>query len=151
MSKFQHPTHLLKFGEVRPKECGVYYSVYSCLPFVVILATLLVMSHGGAIGLGGLGLGGGLGVGGGIGLGGLGLGTGIGLGGISTIGTAGIGISRGVDLYAPPKYEYQYAVRDALTGDLKEQAESRIGDLTKDEYATAEKDRAIRVSRIIAG
>lgn len=54
-------------------------------------------------------------------------------------------------MQTPPKYEYKYAVEDAHTGDLKEQVESRIGDLTKSEYALAEKDRATRVSRIIAG
>ncbi|KAJ8918359.1 hypothetical protein NQ315_008053 [Exocentrus adspersus] len=114
----------------------------------VFLATLLALAHAGALGLGlgGIGLGSGLGnVGIGIGnLGGIG-GLGGGLGGGIAIG------AKTVDLYAPPKYEYRYAVADAHTGDLKEQAESRIGDLTKDEYAVAEKDRAIRVSRIIAG
>lgn len=52
---------------------------------------------------------------------------------------------------APPKYEYKYAVEDYHTGDLKEQTESRVGDLTKSDYAVAEKDRSTRVSRIIAG
>lgn len=50
---------------------------------------------------------------------------------------------------SPPKYEYKYAVQDPHTGDLKEQQESRIDDLTKSEYAVAEKDRKIAVSRVI--
>uniref|UniRef100_A0A6P7GMB8 Adult-specific cuticular protein ACP-20-like n=1 Tax=Diabrotica virgifera virgifera TaxID=50390 RepID=A0A6P7GMB8_DIAVI len=56
---------------------------------------------------------------------------------------------KGVMWNAPPKYEYKYAVEDPHTGDLKEQQESRIDDLTKSEYAVAEKDRKIQVSRII--
>ncbi|CAH1117882.1 unnamed protein product, partial [Phaedon cochleariae] len=98
---------------------------------VVALASLLVFAHGGLIG-----------------------GEGYGSGGYSSIGGSGISIGGKetvVDLVAPPKYEYKYAVEDHHTGDQKEQQESRIGDLTKSEYGLVEKDRKIQVSRVIHG
>ncbi|XP_074030180.1 uncharacterized protein [Leptinotarsa decemlineata] len=107
-------------------------------PQGLAFVTLLALAHGGLIS-------------GGLELGGLGYG---GLGGISTIGGSGItlaGKQTVVDLVAPPKYEYKYAVQDPHTGDQKEQQEYRSGDLTKSEYELAEKDRKIQVSRIIAG
>lgn len=53
-------------------------------------------------------------------------------------------------LQAPPKYEYKYIVQDPHTGDLKEKAEERIGDLTKTQYSWAEKDRKVAEARVIA-
>ncbi|XP_050515386.1 adult-specific cuticular protein ACP-20-like [Diabrotica virgifera virgifera] len=101
---------------------------------LVMMTVLVALTHGGLIGE-------------------IGLGSGLGLnGGISSIGIQGIALAGKqtvVDLIAPPKYEYKYAVEDPHTGDLKEQQESRIDDLTKSEYAVAEKDRKIQVSRII--
>ncbi|CAH1982761.1 unnamed protein product [Acanthoscelides obtectus] len=81
------------------------------------------------------------GIGGGVG-GGLGGGVGGGVGG-------GYGHGHVVDLYAPPHYEYKYAVHDPHTHDVKEQAESRVGDKTKSELAWGEHDRHAEVHRLI--
>ncbi|CAG9839008.1 unnamed protein product [Diabrotica balteata] len=102
--------------------------------FLVMMTVIVALTHGGLIGE-------------------IGLDSGLGLkGGISSIGIQSIALAGKeavVDLIAPPKYEYKYAVEDPHTGDLKEQQESRVDDLTKSEYAVAEKDRKIQVSRII--
>ncbi|CAG9858802.1 unnamed protein product [Phyllotreta striolata] len=95
----------------------------------VVLAALLVTVHGGLLDEGGYG------------------------GAISSIGGSGIALAGKetvIERIAPPKYEYKYAVKDPHTGDLKEQSESRLDDLTKSQYSLAEKDRKISVSRIIS-
>lgn len=51
---------------------------------------------------------------------------------------------------APPKYEYKYAVTDPKTGDQKEQAESRDGDVVKGQYSLVEPDGTIRVVKYTA-
>lgn len=55
---------------------------------------------------------------------------------------------KSVDYYAYPKYEFKYGVEDPKTGDLKERAELRDGELVKQEYSWAEKDREVKVSKI---
>ncbi|KAJ8936262.1 hypothetical protein NQ318_019748 [Aromia moschata] len=90
---------------------------------VIAFALFAALAHAGGIGSGGLG-------------------TGIGLGGV------GLGIAKTaavVDLYAPPNYEFQYAVGDPQTGDRKEQTEVRVGDLVKGQYSLAEPDGTLRV------
>ncbi|KAJ3633005.1 hypothetical protein MTP99_009981 [Tenebrio molitor] len=99
--------------------------------------------------IGGLGLGriGGIGLEGGIG--GIGLGGGIGgigLGGGRLIG----GHERVVDVYTPPRYQFKYGVGDPKTGDHKEQAEARVGDVVRGEYSLAEPDGTIRVVKYTA-
>ncbi|XP_072396870.1 adult-specific cuticular protein ACP-20-like [Diabrotica undecimpunctata] len=78
---------------------------------------------------------------------------GLDLGGSSYIGSPSIAVAKEpvVEYWAPPKYEYKYGVQDYHTGDVKNQEESRVGDLTQSDYSLAEKDRKIQVSRIIAG
>lgn len=46
---------------------------------------------------------------------------------------------------AYPKYSYNYGVADALTGDVKSQAEHRDGDLVKGQYSLVEPDGTLRV------
>jgi hypothetical protein len=46
---------------------------------------------------------------------------------------------------AYPKYSYNYGVADALTGDVKSQAEHRDGDLVKGQYSLVEPDGTVRV------
>ncbi|ENN76094.1 adult-specific cuticular protein ACP-20 [Dendroctonus ponderosae] len=103
----------------------------------------------GGVGLGGVGLGevglGGVGLGG-VGLGGVGL-EGVGLGGI---GLGNIGVTKAIDYYTPPKYEYKYGVTDPKTGDQKEQSEVRLGDVVKGQYSLAEPDGTIRVVKYTA-
>ncbi|KAJ9588159.1 hypothetical protein L9F63_018463, partial [Diploptera punctata] len=50
-----------------------------------------------------------------------------------------------VDYYAYPKYAYNYGVADALTGDVKSQAEHRDGDVVKGQYSLVEPDGTLRV------
>ncbi|CAG9839009.1 unnamed protein product [Diabrotica balteata] len=78
------------------------------------------------------------------------LGSGLGLG-LDEVGLKGVGISKEVvDLYAPPKYEFQYGVKDLKTGDSKEQKEERVGDVVKGQYSLAEPDGTIRVVKYTA-
>ena len=46
---------------------------------------------------------------------------------------------------AYPKYSYNYGVANALTGDVKSQAEHRDGDLVKGQYSLVEPDGTLRV------
>ena len=48
-------------------------------------------------------------------------------------------------MQAYPKYSYNYGVADALTGDVKSQAEHRDGDLVKGQYSLVEPDGTLRV------
>ncbi|XP_050515385.1 adult-specific cuticular protein ACP-20-like [Diabrotica virgifera virgifera] len=78
------------------------------------------------------------------------LGSGLGLG-LGEVGLKGVGISKEViDLYSPPKYEFQYGVKDLKTGDNKEQKEERLGDVVKGQYSLAEPDGTIRVVKYTA-
>nr|XP_022914362.1 adult-specific cuticular protein ACP-20-like [Onthophagus taurus] len=54
-------------------------------------------------------------------------------------------LERVVDYYAPPKYEFQYGVEDAKTGDKKQQIEERKGDRVVGEYSLLEPDGTIRI------
>ncbi|GJQ88305.1 hypothetical protein Trydic_g3784 [Trypoxylus dichotomus] len=81
-----------------------------------------------------------VGIGGGYG-GGLGGGEG-GWGG----GEGGWGGKR-VDYYSPPKYEFDYGVSDGHTGDRKQQAEIRRGDVVQGEYSLKEPDGTLRIVR----
>lgn len=133
----------------------------------------------GGLGLGGIGLGG-IGLSGGLLGGGLGSGLGLGLSKIQPLAVAPIapiassislapsigksltnnkkpliiikytGLTKSVDYYTVPKYEYKYAVGDPKTGDQKEQSEERLGDVVKGEYSLAEPDGTIRVVKYTA-
>ena len=45
-----------------------------------------------------------------------------------------------VEPVAHPKYDFNYAVNDATTGDIKDQTESRDGDAVKGEYSLIDAD-----------
>ncbi|KAF5288924.1 hypothetical protein FQA39_LY03803 [Lamprigera yunnana] len=45
---------------------------------------------------------------------------------------------------AYPKYQFNYGVKDAHTGDIKEQSEHRDGDAVKGEYSLVEPDGTVR-------
>ncbi|KAG8236194.1 hypothetical protein J437_LFUL015568 [Ladona fulva] len=49
-----------------------------------------------------------------------------------------------VDYYAHPHYNYKYGVHDQHTGDVKDQWESRDGDVVKGSYSLHEADGTIR-------
>ncbi|KAG8237009.1 hypothetical protein J437_LFUL017425 [Ladona fulva] len=49
-----------------------------------------------------------------------------------------------VDYYAHPKYNYDYAVHDLHTGDVKNKWETRDGDVVKGAYSVNEPDGTIR-------
>jgi hypothetical protein len=46
---------------------------------------------------------------------------------------------------AYPKYAYDYAVKDAHTGDAKSQWETRDGDIVKGAYSLVEPDGSVRI------
>jgi hypothetical protein len=46
---------------------------------------------------------------------------------------------------AYPKYAYDYAVKDAHTGDAKSQWETRDGDVVKGAYSLVEPDGTVRI------
>ncbi|KAJ3653447.1 hypothetical protein Zmor_012698 [Zophobas morio] len=135
---------------------------------VFIVAALAAAASAGiatSYAIGGIGLRGLGGIDDGIGLeggrvGGLGIvGHGIGLeggrlGGLGIVGLRGGalvgGHERVVDVYTPPRYEFKYGVGDPKTGDRKEQAEARVGDVVKGEYSLAEPDGTIRVVKYTA-
>ncbi|KAJ3653404.1 hypothetical protein Zmor_012658 [Zophobas morio] len=48
------------------------------------------------------------------------------------------------DPAAYPKYHFEYGVKDDQTGDIKEQAEERDGDVVKGEYSLIEPDGTLR-------
>ncbi|XP_055643381.1 larval cuticle protein A2B-like [Toxorhynchites rutilus septentrionalis] len=55
-------------------------------------------------------------------------------------------IAKAVDDYDPnPQYSYSYHIADALTGDNKEQQESRSGDVVTGSYSLVEPDGTRRV------
>lgn len=45
---------------------------------------------------------------------------------------------------AYPKYHFNYGVKDAHTGDIKEQSEERDGDVVKGQYSLLEADGTVR-------
>nr|CAD7205339.1 unnamed protein product [Timema douglasi] len=49
-----------------------------------------------------------------------------------------------VDHYAYPAYKFDYAVHDPHTGDIKNQWESRDGDVVKGSYSLVEADGTLR-------
>ncbi|XP_050075772.1 cuticle protein 8-like [Anopheles maculipalpis] len=49
------------------------------------------------------------------------------------------------DYYAYPKYQYEYGVKDPLTGDHKSQWEMRDGDIVKGSYTLDEPDGTQRI------
>ncbi|XP_046392097.1 cuticle protein 19-like [Ischnura elegans] len=53
-------------------------------------------------------------------------------------------VSHHVDYYAYPKYNYDYAVHDLHTGDVKNQWETRDGDVVKGSYSLNDPDGTIR-------
>ncbi|KAJ9591078.1 hypothetical protein L9F63_002359, partial [Diploptera punctata] len=50
-----------------------------------------------------------------------------------------------IDYYAYPKYSYDYGVKDVHTGDVKNQWETRDGDVVKGSYSLVEPDGTLRV------
>ncbi|KAI4458836.1 structural contituent of cuticle [Holotrichia oblita] len=52
-----------------------------------------------------------------------------------------------VDYYSPPRYAFDYGVRDGHTGDNKQQSEVRRGDVVEGEYSLHEPDGTIRIVR----
>ncbi|XP_063922829.1 adult-specific cuticular protein ACP-20-like [Zophobas morio] len=91
------------------------------LPQVLALAVLVAGASAGAIGLG--------------------------LGGLGLVARHDVGV---VDYHTPARYEFKYGVGDPKTGDRKEQAEVRVGDVVKGEYSLAEPDGTIRVVKYTA-
>lgn len=51
---------------------------------------------------------------------------------------------RGYLFQAYPKYSFNYGVNDAYTGDIKQHAEHRDGDVVKGQYSLVEPDGSIR-------
>ncbi|KAL4710531.1 hypothetical protein ACJJTC_008933 [Scirpophaga incertulas] len=49
-----------------------------------------------------------------------------------------------VEVYAHPRYQFNYGVTDAHTGDQKSQWEARDGDVVKGQYSLVEPDGTIR-------
>ncbi|KAJ3653445.1 hypothetical protein Zmor_012697 [Zophobas morio] len=72
---------------------------------------------------------------------------GLGLGGLGLVARHDVGV---VDYHTPARYEFKYGVGDPKTGDRKEQAEVRVGDVVKGEYSLAEPDGTIRVVKYTA-
>nr|CAD7452427.1 unnamed protein product [Timema tahoe] len=55
------------------------------------------------------------------------------------------GISNNIgEEYAHPQYKFDYAVHDPHTGDVKNQWESRDGDVVKGSYSLVESDGTVR-------
>ncbi|KAK7869764.1 hypothetical protein R5R35_008299 [Gryllus longicercus] len=108
-----------------------------------VSAVLAVVALGACVSAGHIGYGysAGTGLGGGYG-GGAGAGGDGGYGG-GDGGYSGHG-SHHVDYYAHPQYKFDYAVHDPHTGDVKNQWETRDGDVVKGEYSLVEPDGTIR-------
>ncbi|CAB0012381.1 unnamed protein product [Nesidiocoris tenuis] len=54
-------------------------------------------------------------------------------------------VAHAVEDYDPhPQYSYSYQIQDALTGDQKEQHESRDGDVVQGSYSLVEPDGSVR-------
>lgn len=45
---------------------------------------------------------------------------------------------------APSQYEFEYAVHDVHSGDVKQQSETRHGDVVKGQYSLVEPDGSLR-------
>ncbi|XP_063219863.1 cuticle protein 19-like [Bacillus rossius redtenbacheri] len=54
------------------------------------------------------------------------------------------GYSEHADYYAHPQYKFDYAVHDPHTGDVKNQWETRDGDVVKGSYSLVEPDGSVR-------
>ncbi|KAG8225478.1 hypothetical protein J437_LFUL004479 [Ladona fulva] len=59
-------------------------------------------------------------------------------------GHAPVAVEHAVDYYAYPKYNFDYAVHDLHTGDVKNQWETRDGDVVKGSYSLNDPDGTIR-------
>ncbi|XP_065341069.1 cuticle protein 8-like [Cloeon dipterum] len=53
-------------------------------------------------------------------------------------------VKQPVDYYSHPQYQFEYAVHDAHTGDVKSQSEHRDGDVVKGQYSLLEADGTTR-------
>nr|CAI5833959.1 unnamed protein product [Callosobruchus analis] len=73
------------------------------------------------------------------------LGGGLAVGGLGHAVVGGLGHPVAVDQYTVPHYRYDYGVADPHTGDHKQQAEVRVGDVVHGEYSLAEPDGTLRV------
>uniref|UniRef100_A0A2M4AKG2 Putative larval cuticle protein a2b n=2 Tax=Anopheles triannulatus TaxID=58253 RepID=A0A2M4AKG2_9DIPT len=60
-------------------------------------------------------------------------------------GTAQEAVAGGEDHFAYPKYQFEYGVKDPLTGDHKSQWEMRDGDIVKGAYTLDEADGTQRI------
>ncbi|XP_047098240.1 cuticle protein 19-like [Schistocerca piceifrons] len=56
----------------------------------------------------------------------------------------GYGHNVQLDYHAPAKYDFEYAVHDPHTGDVKQQSESRHGDVVQGHYSLVEPGGALR-------
>ncbi|XP_034238107.1 uncharacterized protein LOC117643369 [Thrips palmi] len=56
----------------------------------------------------------------------------------------GHGEEHALDYHAHPKYSFNYGVKDPHTGDIKNQWETRDGDVVKGEYSLVEADGSVR-------
>ncbi|KAK3908858.1 hypothetical protein KUF71_019114, partial [Frankliniella fusca] len=56
----------------------------------------------------------------------------------------GHGHEHALDYHAHPKYSFNYGVKDPHTGDIKNQWETRDGDVVKGEYSLVEADGSVR-------
>ncbi|CAG9814353.1 unnamed protein product [Phaedon cochleariae] len=61
-----------------------------------------------------------------------------------------VGDGHEIDYYAHPKYQYNYGVADAVTGDQKSQHEARDGGAVKGSYSLVEPDGSVRVVDYVA-
>ncbi|XP_075232509.1 uncharacterized protein LOC142330926 [Lycorma delicatula] len=54
------------------------------------------------------------------------------------------------DYESQPRYLYNYGVHDPTTGDLKQQSESRDGDVVQGQYSLVEADGSVRIVEYVA-
>ncbi|XP_066994992.2 cuticle protein 19 [Anabrus simplex] len=65
------------------------------------------------------------------------------LGGHNDIGAHGLD-EKNIDYYAHPEYKFNYAVHSPHSGDIKNQWETRDGDVVKGSYSVVESDGSVR-------
>ncbi|KAJ8918351.1 hypothetical protein NQ315_008045 [Exocentrus adspersus] len=74
----------------------------------------------------------------------IGTGHGIGIAAAPIAVAAPLAVQQSVDYFTYPKYQYNYGVSDAHTGDYKSQSEARDGDVVRGAYQVAEPDGTLR-------
>ncbi|XP_049766541.1 cuticle protein 7-like [Schistocerca cancellata] len=72
--------------------------------------------------------------------------------GYAGLGRLGASSAEAVDAYydTNPQYSFSYSVSDALTGDAKQQQESRSGDVVEGSYSLVEPDGSVRTVQYMA-